>query len=82
MLFRSVDVYKSDFGFHRIQASREMDANSCLILTKETWKVATLDPYNIQDLAKTGHSTRKLLRTAVTLKCMDEKRNALIMALS
>jgi hypothetical protein len=78
----AVDVYKSDFGFHRIQASREMDANSCLILTKETWKVATLDPYNIQDLAKTGHSTRKLLRTAVTLKCMDEKRNALIMALS
>jgi len=82
VILGAVDVYKSDFGFHRVQASREMDANSCLILTKETWKLCTLDSFNIQDLAKTGHSTRKLLRTAVTLKCLDEKRNALIQALT
>lgn len=78
----AIDVYKSDFGFHKIQASREMDANSCLILSPDTWKLTVMDPFNIQELAKTGHSTRKLLRTAVTLKCMDEKQNALIMALS
>lgn len=76
----AVDVYKSDFGFHRMHPSREMEAKTVLLLTTRTWKKGVLDSYNVVDLAKTGHSTRKLLRTTVTLKCMDEKQNALIRA--
>jgi len=71
-------VAKSDFGFHKIHPAREMETKSVLILTPESWKKGVLDGYNVADLAKTGHSTRKLLRTTVTLKCLDEKRNALI----
>lgn len=74
----AVDVYKSDFGFHRIHPSREMEAKTALLLTTRTWKKGVLDSYNVVDLAKTGHSTRKLLRTTITLKCLDEKQNALI----
>lgn len=74
----AVDVYKSDFGFHKISPSREMEAKSILILTPEKWKKGVLDSYNVEDLAKTGHNTRKLLRTTITLKCLDEKANALI----
>lgn len=78
----AVDVYKSDFGFHRIHPSREMDANSVLLLTPDSWKIGVLDSFNVAELAKTGHATRKMLRTTVTLKCLDEKRNALIQALT
>lgn len=74
----AVDVYKSDFGFHNIHWSREMEDKSVLVVTKGTWKKTTLDSYNVVDLAKTGHSSRKLLRTTNTLKCLDEKQNVVI----
>lgn len=74
----AVDVYKSDFGFHTIRASREMDARSCLILTPRTWKLSVLQPYGVVDLGKTGHNTKRMVRTSVTLKCLDEKQNAIV----
>lgn len=78
----AVDVYKSDFGFHTIRASREMDARSVLILTPRTWKLSVLQPYGVVELAKTGHNTKRMVRTSVTLKCLDEKQNAIIADLS
>ncbi len=74
----AVDVYKSDFGFHTIRASREMDARSILILTPRTWKLSVLQPYGVVELGKTGHNTKRMVRTSVTLKCLDEKQNAII----
>ena len=74
----AVDVYKSDFGFHTIKASREMDARSALILTPRTWKLSVLQPYGVVELGKTGHNTKRLIRTSLTLKCLDEKQNAIV----
>ncbi len=78
----AVDVYKSDFGLHSIHASREMDANSVLALTPRTWKMSTLSGYQVVELGKTGHNTKRLLRKTVTLKCLDEAQNCVIAALT
>lgn len=74
----AIDVYKSDFGFHSVMASREMDARSVLALTKRTWGITTLEGYQVKDIAKTGHAEKKLLCRSVTLKCLDEKQNVCI----
>ena len=74
----AIDVYKTDFGFHSIMASREMDARSVLALTKRTWKITTLEGYRIKQLGKTGHNEKSLLARSVTLKCLDEKQNVVI----
>lgn len=78
----AVDVYKSDFGFHSIKASREMDGRSAIIITPDKWKLMVLQPYEVVALGKTGHNTKRMLRTTVTLKCIDEKQNAVIADLS
>lgn len=77
-ILAAIDVYKSDFGFHSIVASREYDARSVLFATKRTWKLTTLEPYNIKKLGKTGHNEKALLCRSVTLKCLDEKQNAVL----
>ena len=74
----AIDVYKTDFGFHSIMASREMDARSVIALTKRTWKITTLEGYRVKQLGKTGHNEKALLCRSVTLKCLDEKQNVVI----
>ena len=77
-ILAAIDVYKSDFGFHSIQWSRQMDARSILAATRRTWKITTLEGYRIKELGKTGHNEKRLLARSVTLKCLDEKQNVVI----
>lgn len=49
-----------------------------LALDMSTWKLDFLQPMTIEDLAKTGHSDRKMISCELTLECKDEARNAIL----
>lgn len=57
----AADVYVSDFGTFSIVPNRFSRAKSALVIDPEMWSVAYLQPYKVTDLAKTGHSDRKML---------------------
>lgn len=55
------DVYVSDFGEVQFVPSRFCSARDALIVDPEYWDIATLDPMQTTDLAKTGLATRKAM---------------------
>jgi hypothetical protein len=85
-----IDVYKSDFGIHTIVPNRFMgygtgrtrnttNANrTALVLDMSSWSVNFLQPMKTVDLAKTGHSDRKMIFAEATLECSDEKKNGIV----
>jgi hypothetical protein len=85
----SVDYYESDFGVVKIYASRFLETEQTsgtsknwyedvLILDKEMWAVATLQPLKTEKLAKTGLSTKIQMSTEYTLVSRQEKASAWI----
>ncbi len=43
-----------------------------------TWKLDFLQAMKTVELAKTGHSDRKMISCELTLECSDEARNAIL----
>lgn len=90
VIIAAADVYKSDFGLHSIVPNRFMsygtgrattDAGknrSALVLDMSSWSVDFLQPIKQTDLAKTGHSDRKMIFAEATLECSDEKKNGVL----
>lgn len=90
VIIAAADVYKSDFGLHTIVPNRFTSRGtgrtpgsvpnnrSALILDMSSWKARFLQPMKTTDLAKVGHSDRKMLFTEVTLECTDEKKNGVL----
>jgi hypothetical protein len=55
------------------------DANcTALVLDMSSWELAYLQPMGTKDLAKLGHSDRKMIFTELTLECTDEQKNGVI----
>ncbi len=90
VIIAAADVYRSDFGLHSIVPNRfcsrgtgrtpgDIQNNrSALILDMESWMLAYLQPMKTVELAKTGHSDKKLMFAECTLECMDEKKNGIL----
>lgn len=89
--YSSVDVYKSDFGFHKIVPNRFMGASgtrsatnglypgqSALILTPKVWEIKFLQMFDTVPLARTGHAERRLLKAEATLCCREERGNGVV----
>lgn len=74
----AADVYVSDFGDIAFVPSRFTTGRDVLVIDPSLWKLADLQPYQIEDLAKTGHSDRKMLSREYTLVCENEKGNGVI----
>ena len=72
------DIYVSDFGEVQFVPSRFCSARDALIVDPEYWEIGTLDPLGVQDLAKTGLSTRKLLSVEWALKCLNEAASGVV----
>lgn len=68
----AADLYISDFGEHKIIADRFAPATTAYILDMEYWGSKVLQPMKVQDLAKTGHASRKMLSTELTLCSKNE----------
>lgn len=75
VIYGAADVYKSDFGVHKIVPNRFSRDRTALVLDPKTWGVAFLQPWKTEPLAKTGHSTKRLLSAEMTLICREEKAN-------
>ncbi|HMI19463.1 MAG TPA: DUF5309 domain-containing protein [Sphingomonas sp.] len=81
-IIAGADIYVSDFGEVQFVPSRFCSARDALIVDPEYWEVGTLDPLAVQDLAKTGLSTRKMLSVEWALKCLNEAASGVVADLS
>lgn len=68
----TTDVYISDYGTHRVVANRFSRDRTLMIYDPELWAVGTLQPFQRETLAKTGHSDKVMLFTEVTLISKNE----------
>jgi hypothetical protein len=77
-IIAGADIYVSDFGELQFVPSRFCSARDALIIDPDYWEVATLDPLSVQDLAKTGLSTRKMMAVEWALKCLNEAASGVV----
>ena len=96
MIYGAADIYKSDFGQHRVLPNRFVGASASgrsatnglypgqtvLALTPNTWELLFLQPFETIPLARTGHAEKRLLKTEVALACHEERGNAVVSDLS
>jgi hypothetical protein len=74
----AADIYQSDYGTHRIVASRNSRDRSVLLMDPSLWELKFLQPFKRQKLAKTGHNNREMLSAECTLASKNEKGNGII----
>jgi len=72
-LVAAVDYYESDWGVLEVVPNRFMRSRDALILQKDMWAAAYLDPVQVTDLAKTGDSERRQIIVEWTLEARNEK---------
>ena len=91
MIYGAADIYKSDFGQHKVVPNRFLGAatartptnglypgQTALILTPSTWELKFLQPFQTLPLARTGHAEKRLLKAELTLACKEERANAAV----
>lgn len=69
----AADVYVGDFGQYNIVANRFSRTRSALVVDPTMWKLCYYQRFKTEDLAKTGHSDRKMLSVELTLESCNEK---------
>ncbi len=57
----AISVYTSDFGTFKIAPNRFQRNRTAFLLQTDMWKLMTLRPMQVVDLAKTGDADKKLL---------------------
>lgn len=78
----AADVYVSDFGEVTFVPDRFCSTRDALIFDPEYFKLATLQPFTRDALAKTGHADREMLSIEFTLECNNEAAHGLVADLS
>tara|TARA_R110000772_G_C13310276_1_gene440188 strand:- start:29220 stop:30185 length:966 start_codon:yes stop_codon:yes gene_type:complete len=78
----AADLYISDYGEIGVIADRFAPTDTIYNLDVEYWGSKVLQPMKVQDLAKTGHASRKLLSTELTLCSKNEDASGGIFDLS
>jgi hypothetical protein len=73
-----VDVYRSDFGTHKIVANRFSRDRDLHLLTTDLWAVAYLRPANTVDIAATGDATKGAVVAEYTLESRNEAGSAVV----
>lgn len=76
------DVYVSDAGSVQFVPDRFCSTRDALVVDPEYWDIAVLDPMGTEDLAKTGLATRKLIKTELALRCLNEAASGVVRDLS
>ena len=74
----AADVYVSDFGQLDIIANRFSRSRSALVVDPSMWKLCYYQRFKTEDLAKTGHSDRKMLSVEYTLESCNEKASGCV----
>ncbi|WPZ05494.1 DUF5309 domain-containing protein [Pelagerythrobacter marinus] len=74
----AADVYVGDFGEVSFVPSRFCPTDVAQLIDPSLWKLMDLQPYQLEDLAKTGHSDKKMLSREYVLQCQNEAGNGII----
>lgn len=77
-IIAAADVYVSDFGEHKIVASRFSRDRSALVLDMEYWGVAYLRPFQSHELAKTGDSVKYQLLAEYALVAKQQAASGVV----
>jgi hypothetical protein len=72
------DIYVSDFGEVQFVPSRFSSARDALIVDPDYWELGSLQALQVEDLAKTGLSTRKMMSIEWALKCLNEAASGVV----
>jgi hypothetical protein len=74
----AVDLYVSDFGELQIVPSRLMRARDCLVVDPTKVEIAYLQKMKQEELAKTGHSEKRMISAQWTLKVLNERAHGIV----
>jgi hypothetical protein len=77
-LVSAIDVYKSDFGTHKIVANRFQRERTLHVLMTDMWALATLRPKKTVDLAKTGDAEKAMIITEYTLESRNDSGSGVV----
>ena len=69
----SIQIYDHDFGALKMLPNRFSRGRDCLLLQMDLWKIAYLQNFTMQDLARTGLSFRKQIWAEYALVALNEK---------
>ena len=69
----AADIYVSDFGKHRVVASRFSRSRSALFINPEYASVRYLRPFKVEKLAKSGDADKRYLLAELSLEVSNEK---------
>lgn len=78
----AADVYISDFGEHQVVANRFMPTDCIYAIDPEHWSLNYLQKLGTKNLAKTGHSDRRLLSVELTVCAKNEAASGAVFDLS
>jgi len=81
-LSAAIDVYVSDFGELTIVPSRFSRSRDVLVLDPNYARVAYLTPTNQKELARTGHSERRLISAKYGLQVDNEAAHGVVAEIS
>jgi hypothetical protein len=74
----AADVYVSDFGQLNIIANRFSRSRSALVVDPSLFKLCYYQRFKTEDLAKSGHSDRKMLSVELTMESCNEKGSGIV----
>ena len=78
----AADLYVSNYGTHRIVLHRHVRNSVALCLDTSLWAIATLRPWAMEPLAKTGDAEKRQILCEKTLVSRNYKGNAKVVAIS
>lgn len=78
----AVDLYVSDFGEQQIVPSRLMRSRDALVVDPTKVELSWLQKMQQKDLAKTGHSDRRMVFCEYTLSVLNERAHGIVADLS
>jgi len=77
-LISTIDVYESDFGAHKVVASRFSRERDCHILDTSLWALAYLRRMQTVDLAKTGDADKGMVLAEYTLEARNQAGSGIV----
>ena len=78
----AVDIYVGDFGEVQIVPSRLMRARDAIVCDPSKVELSYLQKMKQEELAKTGHSEKRMISCQWTLKVLNERAHGIIADLS
>jgi len=78
----AADFYVSNFGTHKVVLHRHVRASVALCLDTSLWAIASLRPWTMEKLAKTGDAEKWQILCEKTLVSRNYKGNAKVVAIA